>query len=200
MADPDQRGKVVSALSEPHVAGAFARLLERGCEDEQLLALLDRLRRAEAARTRSKRALKKLARRLDRTAAGVAELVDWTESGHLGLPDDPKTWLLGCSHDLRQLAQAIRTRSAALDTRRTDPRLRRARQRLVRYVLTRTGDTCDTDVAIVIAAILRWDTYDVAQHAQWRAADADGDAVSEEADARPSSNRPRHRNPPAGTA
>jgi hypothetical protein len=170
MADANHRATraVTKALSEPNIAAAVARLVERGCDRDELIRLLATLRRAEVARFRSKKALKKLTRRLERASAGVAELTSWSESAHLGLPDDPETWLLSCSHDLKLLADAIRARAATLETKRTDPRLNRARSRFVQYVVRSAGDSCDEPVTLLIAAILGWESYDLAAHVEWR--------------------------------
>jgi len=68
MANPNARDvkAVAKALTEPTVASALVRLEERGCDREELLRLLGRLRHADAARRRATKELKKLTRTLER--------------------------------------------------------------------------------------------------------------------------------------
>ena len=158
---------VHKALTSAETVAALDNLVRDGCDRKQLIELLARLRRAEVARTRSKKALKRLARTLEEASIGVADLTTWPESPHLGLPDDPNTWLLSCSHDLKLLAEAIRSRAVA-EGKHVDPRVDRGRQRLVREVMQSTGQPRDDEVAVLIAAVLRWNGYGGEHHMEWR--------------------------------
>ena len=158
---------VTKTLNESAAATAFGALLRSGCDREELLELFVRLRRAEVRRARTTKTLKKLAKTLREASAGVADLTTWGESGNLGLPDDPRTWLLSFGHDLELLADAIRERAAA-ERNQVDLRLERARKRIVREVMQRTDRTHDEQVAVLIGAVLGWDDYSVQQHRAWR--------------------------------
>ena len=147
---------VAKALNESAAAAAFDALLRSGCDREELLELFVRLRRTEVRRARTSKTLKKLARTLKEASAGVADLTTWGESGNLGLPDDPRTWLLSFGHDLELLADAIRERAAA-ERNQVDLRVERARKWIVRQVIQRTDSPHDEHVAVLIGAVLGWD-------------------------------------------
>jgi len=158
---------VTKALNESAAAAAFDALLQSGCDREELLELFAQLRRAEIRRARTTKTLKKLAKTLKEASTGVADLTTWGEAGNLGLPDDPRTWLLSFGHDLELLADAIRERAAAERTQ-VDLRVERARKRIVRQVIQRTDRPHDEHVAVLIGAVLGGNEYSVQQHLVWR--------------------------------
>jgi hypothetical protein len=159
MPNPNARDikAVARATAEPAAAGALGALVHRGCDRDELLRLLARLRHADVARRRVTKHLKRLARTLDEAAAGVADLPAWRESGNLGLPDDAKTWLLGCSHDLQLLADAIRLRLTEADPVPGGSPIDKAREKIVRYVGAFAGHAIahDGEVGVLIDAVLR---------------------------------------------
>ena len=156
MANPNARDvkAVAKALAEPVVAGALVALEELGCDREELLRLLGRLRHADIARRRATKHLKTLSRTLEQAATGIVALPEWPESRNLGLPDDAETWLVNFSHDLKLLADAIRTRLAQVEPAATDPRIDRARASLGQYVIDSTGQRNDTNLTVLIDAVL----------------------------------------------
>jgi hypothetical protein len=157
MANPNSRDikAVATAVADTTGATALFALVDRGCDREELLRLLARLHHAHVARRRATKRLKRLARTLETAAAGIGELPAWRGAAHLGLPDDAKTWLDDCSHDLQLLAETIRSRLKAADSEPDDDvRIERAKARLVEHVMSRSGQPNDTAVATLIDAVL----------------------------------------------
>lgn len=156
MANPNARDvkAVTKAVAEPAAAGALLTLLERGSDREELLRLLGRLRHADVARRRATKHLRKLSRTLEQAATGIVALPEWPESRNLGLPDDTETWLNNFSHDLKLLADAIRTRLAQVEPGALDPRMDGARASLGQYVIDSSGQPNDAELAVLIDAVL----------------------------------------------
>jgi DNA-binding transcriptional ArsR family regulator len=155
MPNPNSRDvrAVSKALAEPVAADALERLVDRGCDREELIRLLGRLRHANVAQRRVVKKLKRLARTLERAASGIRDLPGWQESRHLGLPDDAEVWLHDCSHDLQLLAEGIRARLARGDPD-SETRIDHARNGISRHVLDRTGQPNDAEVVTLIDAVL----------------------------------------------
>ena len=156
MANPNPRDikAVTKAVADPAVAGALDTLVERGCDREEMLQLLARLRHADVARRRATKHLRQLSRTLEEAATGIVALPEWPESRNLGLPDDPETWLVNCSHDLKLLADAIRSRLAQVEPAEDDPRVDRARARLEQRVNDLSGQPNEAELGILIDAVL----------------------------------------------
>ena len=156
MANPNARDikAVTKAVADPAVAGALDTLVERGCDREELLRLLARLRHAGIASRRATKHLKRLSRTLEEAATGIVALPEWPESRNLGLPDDAQTWLADCSHDLKLLADAIRTRLAQVEPAGDDPRVDRARAKVEQYVSDLSGQPNEAELRVLIDALL----------------------------------------------
>ena len=156
MANPNTRDvkAVTKAVAEPAVAGALLILVERGCDREELLRLLGRLRHADVARRRATKHLRRLSRTLEQAATGVVALPEWPESRNLGLPDEAETWLNNFSHDLKLLADAIRTRLTQVEPGAPEPRMDRARASLDQYVVDSSGQPNDAELTVLIDAVL----------------------------------------------
>ena len=156
MANPNPRDikAVAKAVADPAVAGALATLVECGCDREELLRLLARLRHADVARRRATKHLRRLSRTLEAAATGIVALPEWPESRNLGLPDNAETWLVDCSHDLKLLADAIRSRLAQIEPAADDPRVDRARARLEQHVIDASGQANAAELRVLIDAAL----------------------------------------------
>jgi hypothetical protein len=170
MANPNPRDvkAVAKAVAEPGVAGALLGLVEQGCDRDELLRLLARLRHAVVASRRATKKLKRLAGTLQRASSGMGDLPHWRESGNLGLPGDAATWLRDCSHDLELLGAAILSRLDCNDTPEDNSRVERAKNPIVQYVIGQTGAPQDIEVAALIGAVLGSGKYGVAAHIKWR--------------------------------
>ena len=145
----------MAAVAEPAVAAALDTLAERGCDREELLRLLARLRHADVARRRATKHLKRLSRTLEEAATGIVALPEWPESRNLGLPDDSETWLVNCSHDLKLLADAIRSRLAQVKAAANDLRVDRVRVRLEQHVNDASGQPNGAELSVLVDAVLK---------------------------------------------
>lgn len=159
--------KVLEALANWNATDALATLEESGCDRDELLRLLVRLRKARTTEPWPRKRLEKLATELRSVSDEVAQLVSWGESRNLGLPDDSETWLETRSGELKTLADAISVKATDADGRKNQ-RLDRAKDRVVQYALGATGRPHDSQVARLVQAVLNDEGYDLENHQKWR--------------------------------
>ena len=123
---------------------------EAGCDIGELLRLLALLCRASTTDVWTKADLNEAAKCFGRAAKKLLSLKNWGEARNLGLAEDSERWLAERSGDLGLLTAKLRERAPKAD-KRDNPRLGRARARLIRYVRQKTGSPLYEPLSVLIS-------------------------------------------------
>jgi hypothetical protein len=135
----------------PGANDAVQQLHEAGCDVGELLTLLALLCRASTTDVWTKADLNDAAKLYERAANNLLRLKNWGEARNLDLTEeDSERWLAERSGDLRLLTARLRERAPEAD-KRDNPRLGRARARLIRYVRQKTGSPLYEPLSVLIS-------------------------------------------------
>ena len=148
---PEELEAIRNGLDESLGAhDAVKQLVALGCEFDRLLTLLALLLRASATDVWTKAELKNAAKFCELAATELRRLTNWGEARNLGLLEDSERWLLERSDDLQLLAAKLREWAPKAD-KRDNPRLGRARARLVDYARQNAKSPPYVPLAILIS-------------------------------------------------
>jgi hypothetical protein len=128
-------------------------LVTAGCDDGELRRLLALLWRASETEVWTKEDLIDASKLYERAANKLLSLKNWGEARNLGLAEDSERWLAERYDELSLLTKKLGEWAPKAD-KRNNPRLGRARARLIHYVRQKTKSPRYVPVSVLISAAI----------------------------------------------